>query len=79
MYLYIQSEPSLWTVGFYDPSGKWQSESDHDTKEQAAERVHWLNGSNTKEPFDYEKAATCYNKDWDHSDFHTTYPSLQVR
>lgn len=33
MYVYIQSEPSLWTVGFYDPSGKWQSESDHDTKE----------------------------------------------
>ena len=44
MYVYIQSEPALYTVGFYDPSGKWQSESDHDTKEQAAERVHWLNG-----------------------------------
>lgn len=44
MYVYIQSEPSLWTCGLYDPKGKWQSESDHDTKEQAAERVHWLNG-----------------------------------
>lgn len=44
MYVYIQSEPNLWTAGFYDPKGKWQPESDHDTKEQAAERVHWLNG-----------------------------------
>jgi hypothetical protein len=46
MYVYINSEPQLWTVGFYDPSGKWQPESDHDTSEAAAERVHYLNGSN---------------------------------
>lgn len=45
MYVYIQSEPHLWTVGFYDSNGKWQPESDHDTKEEAAERVHYLNGS----------------------------------
>ena len=44
MYVYIRSEPNLWTVGFYDPSGKWQSESDHDNKEQAAARVAYLNG-----------------------------------
>lgn len=43
-YVYIRSEPSLYTVGFYDPRGQWQAESDHETREQAAERVHYLNG-----------------------------------
>lgn len=44
MYVFIQSEPSLWTVGFYDPEGTWIPESDHPSKEEAAERAHWLNG-----------------------------------
>ncbi|MBA7533939.1 hypothetical protein ES705_26185 [subsurface metagenome] len=43
-YVYIKSEPNLWTVGFYAPSGEWQPESDHASKEAAAARVHWLNG-----------------------------------
>jgi hypothetical protein len=47
MYVYIRSEPTLWTVGHYDPSGKWISESDHDDEEKAAERVHYLNGGDT--------------------------------
>ena len=45
MYVYIKSEPHLWTVGFYKPDGTWEPESDHDTPDKAAERVHWLNGS----------------------------------
>ncbi len=44
MYVYIKSEARLWTVGFYDPKGQWVPESDHPTKEEAANRVHWLNG-----------------------------------
>ncbi len=44
MYVYIKSEKYLWTVGFYSPDGQFQPESDHDTKESAAERVHYLNG-----------------------------------
>ena len=44
MYVYIQSEPGLWTVGFYSPDGQWLPESDHTTKESAAKRVHYLNG-----------------------------------
>jgi hypothetical protein len=44
-YVYINSEPGLWTVGFYDPSDNWQPESDHESREQAAKRVAWLNGS----------------------------------
>jgi hypothetical protein len=44
MYVYIRSEPQLYTVGFYDPTGKWHPESDHESREDAAKRVHWLNG-----------------------------------
>ncbi len=44
MYVYIESEHNLWTVGFYSPDGKWHPESDHASKEEAAERVHYLNG-----------------------------------
>lgn len=34
----------LYTVGFYDPQGKWYPESDHDTADSAAARVRYLNG-----------------------------------
>jgi hypothetical protein len=43
-YVYIRSETGLWTVGFYDPAGKWQPESDHGSSEEAAERARHLNG-----------------------------------
>jgi hypothetical protein len=45
MYVYIRSEYNLWTVGFYDPQGNWQPESDWDSPDKAAERVHYLNGT----------------------------------
>ena len=45
MYVYIQTESALWTVGFYDPTGKWHAESDNSTPELAADRVAYLNGS----------------------------------
>jgi hypothetical protein len=50
MYVYIKSEPGLWTVGFYKPDGnpffsRWEPESDYNSSEEAAERVAWLNGS----------------------------------
>ena len=35
MYCYIQSEPQLWTVGFYSPDGTWHPDSDHANKEEA--------------------------------------------
>ena len=47
MYVYIRSEPNLWTVGYYLSSGAFHPESDHDTAEQAAARVHYLNGGST--------------------------------
>ena len=42
-------EHNLFTVGFYTPEGKWESESDHSTREEAAARVHYLNGGSRKE------------------------------
>lgn len=43
-WVYIESEPRLYTVGFYDPSGRWQGDSDHLSREDAAARCHYLNG-----------------------------------
>lgn len=48
-WVYLRSEPNLWTVGFYDPQGNWQPDSDHSSPEEAAKRVHYLNGG-TPEP-----------------------------
>jgi len=46
MYVYVRSEPGLFTVGHYHPrTGAWIAESDHDDREAAARRVAWLNGS----------------------------------
>ena len=48
-YVYIESQPGMWTTGFYDPEGKWNPEMDFDgwnAKQRAAERTHWLNGGN---------------------------------
>jgi len=49
-YVYIKCRgEELWTVGFYDPEGKWIPESDHPTAKFAAARVHYLNGGNVDE------------------------------
>lgn len=55
IYLKSESTPAIWTVGFYDPQGEWQPESDHDTAHDAAERVHYLNGG-SKCAWDRRKA-----------------------
>lgn len=45
-WVYKQTEPGLlWTVGFYDPDGKWHPESDWGDPKEAAARVHYLNGA----------------------------------
>jgi len=77
MYVYIRSEPQLWTVGHYSPDGKFDPESDHGTPDDAAKRVRYLNGGNDQPEStlyscrkcgeDYERAydaltCTCYTK-----------------
>lgn len=49
VWVYIQTEPRLWTVGFYDPEGKWHPDSEHDGKISASKRVHYLNGGSMDE------------------------------
>jgi hypothetical protein len=44
-YVYIRSEPGLFTVGHFDPSGNWHSDSDHSEREDAAARVAYLHGA----------------------------------
>lgn len=44
IWVYVASEPGLWTVGFYTPDGLWHTDSDWGSRAEAAERVHYLNG-----------------------------------
>ena len=43
-YVYVKSEPGLWTTGFYKPDGEWEPEQDCSSADEAARRVAWLNG-----------------------------------
>lgn len=43
-WVYLRSEPNLYTVGFYSPDGGWNTDYDYATKDEAAKRVHYLNG-----------------------------------
>lgn len=43
MYYYIRTEPGLWTVGTGE-GRDWHPDSDHGSREEAAARVHYLNG-----------------------------------
>jgi hypothetical protein len=43
-WIYVQTEPQLYTVGFYTPDGKWITDSDWSSRDEARERVHYLNG-----------------------------------
>lgn len=46
-WVFKQTEPELWTVGHYYESRdgqKWEPDTDHGSPEEAAARVHYLNG-----------------------------------
>jgi len=34
----------LWTVGYYEPGGRWHAVSDHGSQEEAASYIRYLNG-----------------------------------
>lgn len=48
-WVYIQSEPQVYTVGFYAPNGEWHTDSDHGSRDEAREKVHYLNGGKEDE------------------------------
>ena len=43
-FVYLRSEPGLWTVGFYTPTGEWIAESVHDSTPVAATGIAYLSG-----------------------------------
>ncbi len=54
-YVYIRSEPQLWTVGFYRPDGRFEPASDHVKRDDAAKMVHYLNGGSPEDEIpDYD-------------------------
>lgn len=57
-YTYESFERGLWTVGHRDESGKWHAESDHDDPQDAADRVHYLNGGTVAPAAPKPSAAT---------------------
>jgi len=45
MWVFIESEKgTVWTVGFYTPTGEWVPESDWSNPSEARARCHYLNG-----------------------------------
>lgn len=46
MWVYKQTEPGLYTVGYYGPDGKWEPDTDWGNRDDAARRVRYLNGGN---------------------------------
>ena len=44
MWVYRQTEPQLYTVGYYAPDGKWYTDSDHGFRDEARKQVARLNG-----------------------------------
>lgn len=63
-YVYIRSEPGLWTVGFYKPDGKWEPESDHDSRDDASRRVARLNGGTASDADTYSLAEVRSGTGW---------------
>lgn len=43
-FIYIKTEPRLWTTGHYDPDGKFHPDDDFGSPEEAADRCAMLNG-----------------------------------
>jgi len=60
MYVFIKTEPKLWTVGHYDAKGNWFAESDHESPEEASKRVSFLNGNSQSEAIDWKKTRIHY-------------------
>lgn len=51
MYIYKSTGRGIFAVGFYDPDGKFVTETVYPEYEAAAERVHYLNGGINPEVF----------------------------
>lgn len=79
LWIYRQTEPELYTVGHYSPDGKWQTDSDHGSKEEASDRVAFLNGTDFALRKDHlEIAKLLSNVGIEHSGFKMQAPRVQM-
>ena len=47
MWVYRRTtDGSRWRVGYWNPKGEWFEDSIYEDRDEAAQRVHWLNGGN---------------------------------
>lgn len=46
MWVYRENQEGLWEVGYFMPDRTWFAESSYINRDEAAARVHWLNGGN---------------------------------
>lgn len=44
MWVFQEFDDDCFTVGYFKPNGEWVACSDHKSPEEAAERIHYLNG-----------------------------------
>ena len=51
MWVYLRTEKRLWTVGYYRPDGKFETDDDFDDRDAARDRVAYLNGGSDKDRF----------------------------
>lgn len=49
MWVYRVNDDNLHEVGYWTPDKEWVADSQWRSKEDAAQRVHWLNGGNRGE------------------------------
>jgi hypothetical protein len=58
VWVYLETEKGLWTVGYYTPDGTWRAESDWDQCYKAAAWCSYLNGGDGRpHPLAREAAA----------------------
>lgn len=51
-YVYVYSPPDLFSVGFYDPDGSWQTVQDCFDLEDAIDQLCILNGNGSEDRLD---------------------------
>jgi hypothetical protein len=44
MLVYRESETGTWEIGFHDPAGDWAPQTSWDTRDDAEQHLHYLNG-----------------------------------
>ena len=79
-YVYVRSEQGLWTTGFYAPDGTWNADKDFTDREEAAKRVHWLNGGGALSAVrDAAKAYYDFTREPDPQGFNHQYNMRAIR